>query len=228
MRRILPILALAALLPLSACKPTPAPEAAEAGAEDGVIARTTRQAIDKAKEKLASGDVSVGGSRSGKLRVNGFQIGANSERTRHLPPAAITPAGDLLIDGKPVAVDEAQRALLLQHRANILAMAGQGVEVGLKGAALGARAATGAVANVLGGDRKQFEAWIEAEAVKLKDQALELCGRLPAILQSQQALAAAVPEFQPYAVLEQDDVAECAEDMITDRNEVVFSVDSED
>ena len=39
--------------------------------------------------------------------------------------------------------------------------------------------------------------------------AMALCDRLPALYQSQQALAAAVPEFAPYADMDESDIDDC-------------------
>ena len=39
--------------------------------------------------------------------------------------------------------------------------------------------------------------------------AAKLCGRLPDMMASQQKLAAALPEFRPYATMTQDDIDDC-------------------
>ena len=45
---------------------------------------------------------------------------------------------------------------------------------------------------------------------------LQICRSLPSLLDSQQRLAASLPQFRPYATLEADDVADCENEV---RNE---------
>lgn len=205
MTRSLPALLLLCLLPLSACS-NPAPPATGDTVEpdEGLVARTTRQAIGKAREELATADIGVGGKGDGR----GFSFG-DGARTDGLPPAKISPAGDLLIDGEPVPLDDRQRALVLAHRANVIAVADAGMEIGAQGAALGLDAARGALGALFTGGSKEFEAQMEAEGARIEQAALGLCGHLPAMLESQQALAAAVPAFVPYATMTGDDVENC-------------------
>ena len=86
------------------------PAAGAQGAQDkpGFIARAAKEAGDEAREELARNDI---------------DLNADGQ-----PKAAITPKGDLLIDGKPVAMDEAQRKLALEYRAGITAIAEAGIE----------------------------------------------------------------------------------------------------
>src|SRR5690606_11483807 len=59
---------------------------------------------------------------------------------------------------------------------------------------------------------EQMEKRVEAEAEKLEATAMQLCERLPGLLASQQALAAAVPEFAPYARMETSDIEDCSKE----------------
>lgn len=205
MTRTLPALLLPGLLALSACSnPTPSGTADTAASDDGFLARTTRAAIGKAREELATADIGVGGKGDGR----GFSFG-DGARTDGLPPAKISPAGDLLIDGEPVSLEDNQRALVLAHRANVIAVADAGMEIGAQGATLGLEAARGALGALMTGGSKEFQAQMEAEGGRIEQAALSLCGHLPAMLESQQALAAAVPAFVPYATMTEEDVENC-------------------
>jgi len=51
---------------------------------------------------------------------------------------------------------------------------------------------------------------------ELKPGGLQICHRLPELQASQQALAAGVPAFRPYATLEDDDVSNCEADVQRD------------
>lgn len=205
--RKLHLLALAALLPLAACGRDSAPGSGSAAPDDeGFIARTTRKALEEARKDIAEGNVQVGGSNNGGLVINGARIGGGDDG---LPRAEISPQGDLLVDGKPVPVDEAQRKLLLEHRANVIAVAEAGIAIGMQGARLGSQAASGALASVFSGKSDEFEKKMEAEGARIEAEALKLCDHLSPLLSSQRALAAALPAFQPYATLEQSDIDDC-------------------
>jgi hypothetical protein len=65
-----------------------------------------------------------------------FQIGNASDGSK----AQLTPRGDLLIDGKAVPVTPQQRAMLLDYRRQIVAVAETGMAIGVKGADLGGKA----------------------------------------------------------------------------------------
>ena len=83
------------------------------------------------------------------------------------------------------------------------------MDLGVQGADLGMKAAGDAIASIFRGDTEQVEERIEAEARKLEAAAMQLCDSLPQLLQAQQALAAAVPEFAPYARMDAGDIEDC-------------------
>jgi hypothetical protein len=90
------------------------------------------------------------------------------------PPATITRSGDLLIDGKQVTLSAEQHALLVAYRAQLGAVGMQGLEVGKQGAALGVKAAGDALAGVISGNTEHVGEHIEAQAEKLKQEALKI------------------------------------------------------
>ncbi|KAF1687634.1 hypothetical protein B1992_02965 [Pseudoxanthomonas broegbernensis] len=204
---VLPVL-LACLLPLAACSREPAPaDPATAGKSDTLLGQAVRQGLEKARQELATKNIPIGGD-AGK----GINLGGRNRDAGDLPRAEISPQGDLLIDGKAVPVNEEQRRLLLVHRARIVAIAEAGIEVGAQGADLGAKAAVGALKSVLSGDSDAFEKQMEAEGRRIEAEALKICDRMPALLQSQQALAAVLPAFVPYATMDASDIEDCRED----------------
>ncbi len=185
------LLLAACLLQPAACTPaeqarTSAEQAASAATE--ALARTSRDVSDKVRRDLVSADIDVG---KGDTK------------------AKISAQGDLLIDGKAVPVDEHQRALLLAHRASIIAVAEAGLQVGLQGASLGTKAAGGALKAVFGGNAEEFGKQMEAEGQRIEAEAQKICDRLPQLLESQQALVAALPAFVPYATMDGSDVSGC-------------------
>ena len=138
------------------------------------------------------------------------------------PDAEITPDGDLLIGGKAVALSADQRTLLAAHRTQLIGIATEGVQIGRQGLDLAGKAMKSALFAALTGNEARFERKMEAEAAKIEASALKLCDRLPALLVSQNALADSVPEFKPYARVEQSDIAECARD-VADTKAKVFA-----
>lgn len=198
--RKLSILALVVLLPLAACgrdEPAPSPAtttgATPTATSDTALGRKIQEAMAEASAKLASENMRVG-KESGK------------------PEAEISPQGDFLVDGKPVPVDDAQRKLLLEHRANLVAVAQAGIAVGMQGADLGIEAATGALQSVFRGESEKFGQEMEARGKAIEAEAMKLCARMPPLLASQQALASALPAFQPYATIDQQDIDDCGKD----------------
>ena len=156
------------------------------------IEKVTREV----REELATGNIDFGGKHHG----NGDS------------DAEITPEGDLIIDGRPVEIDATERALLLEYRAHVAEVAMAGARIGLQGADLATSAMGQAFRGVLGGDTEGMEARIEAEAEKIKVEAVKLCDHLQPMLDTQQALAASIPELVPYATMTQDDIDDCREE----------------
>lgn len=178
----------------SAPTPTPTPTAGTEEAPTTALGKVVDEATQEARAKLASEPISV------------------SNNNESLPKAEIAPNGDLLIEGKAVPVDDAQRALLLEHRKNLVAIAEAGMAIGVRGADLGMKAAGEALKGIFSGNTDEIEQRIEAEAEKIKADAAVLCNRLPAMLDSQDKLAAALPEFKPYATMTAEDIDECREE----------------
>ena len=79
---------------------------------------------------------------------------------------------------------------------------------------LGIRAAKEAMWGAFTGKSdKDIEASIKPQTEKIKAAAATLCRQLPDLLSAQQKLAAAMPEFRPYATMQQKDVNDCGKDM---------------
>ena len=157
------------------------------------------------------------------ININGRQIHSDGNGT--LPKAEITPQGDLLIEGKAVTITAAQRAELLAYRGQILGIAEAGMAIGAQGANIAGHAVSGAIGAIFGGKdgEKEFEKKMEAEAAKIEAEAMKLCTRLPALMAGQQALAASLPEFKPYARMTQADVDDCGKDVGKDKGVAVTS-----
>ena len=209
--------ATAALALLAACAdrsstPQPASSAnAAKPAPETVIGRSVEKAMDKARAKLATENISLTDFHvSG--HHNGITVTSDEDPNDGRPKAEITPQGDLLIDGRKIEANAQQHALLLQYRKQIEAVAGAGMDIGVQGAELGVKAATEAIKGIFSGNPDDVEQRVEAEAEQIKLSARKLCDQLPAMLETQTALAAAMPEFRPYATMDQDDIDDCYDD----------------
>jgi hypothetical protein len=216
------------LLPLAACgqsgqndsQPavagTTAQTASDASAKPSSgISGEIQKAMQKAKQELATKNIGVN-------NVHGGDDQHHDHDSR--PKAEITPQGDLLIAGKQVAATPAQHALLVDYRQQIVGIAESGMDIGSQGADLGMNAAKEALWGALSGkDGKDIEASIKPQTDKIQAAALKLCQRLPDLLTSQQKLAAAMPEFRPYATMEQKDVDDCGKDHDGKKGFAIFS-----
>lgn len=191
-RKLATAAALLLCLPLAACGERPQTKTPEA---DTSLGHEVRKATDQARKELSENNISVSSKDGVKVEIS--------------------PAGDLLIDGKAVAIDVAQRRLLLQYREQMVKVAEAGIEIGVQGANLGARAAGEAIKGIFSGNTDQIEQRVNAEAKKLEERAAQICDQLPALLATQQQLAAAIPEFKPYATMDQSDIDECRDNKVT-------------
>lgn len=204
-------LALALLLPLAACgqsdhtdsQPASSATTAQASADKAPtswVARRVADAMQEARQELATKNIDVDTVHVG----NGLRLGRTTSK------AQITPQGELLIDGKPVAATPEQRQLLLDYRHRIIGIAEAGMAIGTQGADLGMHAAGAALSGVFSGKSDaEIEAAIKPQTDRIQAAALELCKRLPDLRAAQQQLATAMPAFKPYATMTQEDVQDC-------------------
>ena len=162
---------------------------------------------------------------TGNLRLDdGFQFtahdGKKSKRAKaELAPAEITPQGDLLIDGKVQAINDGQRRQLLAYRGQVITVAKAGIDIGQRSAdaaleAVGDGSWVGLLVGAMTGNlERRIERVVKQE---IEPGVRSICRQLPAVLDSQQRLSASLPQFQPYATLEADDVANCERDIRTE------------
>ncbi len=225
-KTLLSLATVAALTLVSACQPPSPPQPpappSPPGASTGTVqvdanghaipqselGQQTAKALAEAREKLAKENISINGGDN--ININGVKVKSDPS----LPKAEITPAGDLLVAGKTVAPTPEQRKLLLAYRKEIIDIANAGMNMGVQGADLANEALTGIPGLILGGDeaRQRYEAKMEAKGKELEAQARVLCNNLGPMMQTQQALAAIMPEFKPYANITQGSIDDCMKD----------------
>jgi hypothetical protein len=185
----------AVLASLAACQArTPEPSASTPPAAT-VSTSSIGKAMDEAAKKLATENITLRTDDGGTHK------------------AEITPAGDLIIDGKTVAIDATQRQLLLDYRARVHDIAQAGMQVGAAGAELAGKAVTEALGSIFSGHPDDVGKRVEAQAQGIKTAARGLCDRLPAMFDAQAKVVAAIPEFAPFAKTQDRDVQHCKQDV---------------
>ena len=169
-----------------------------------------RTEMAQERAKLDSGNLTLGDS---------LQFGKEDRREaakrQSQPKGEITPRGDLLVDGKPVAIDAAQRRQLLDYRKQVIGIARTGIDAGERAAMVAIDLTNVSLFHlIVGGMTGSLERRVEASVKQnIQPMVLQICRSLPQLRDSQQALAASVPEFRPYATLDEDDVRDCERDV---------------
>lgn len=171
-------------------------------------ARTeVRTELAKAKRELETENLQVvDGVRIGKHR-DGKSVAANTD----LPRAEITPQGDFLIDGKSQDIDASQRVRLLAYRGLVVEIAKAGIDIGQRTTEAVFKEVdghwVGLIFSALTGNlERRVERTVRRE---VEPGVRGICRLLPMVLDSQQRLASSLPQFRPYANLEQKDVDGC-------------------
>lgn len=165
---------------------------------------------DSAGKSLGTRAAEISGGLGQKVRDASDEARRNLVRdntalhAKGQPRAEITADGQLLIDGKPIPTDAAQRRQLLDHRSLLIASASDRLDADQTYANAADATLKGLFGS--GGDvRKQ----VGGEYDRLEEKLKRICARMPALLASQQALARDIPAFKAYATMTQNDVATC-------------------
>ena len=216
------LLATLALPLLGACNPASQPGATTQPAVQSTttpaqpqtaLGRMVDNGVREARAELEKGNIDIDGHVSIRVGADHHAV----ERNTNLPSAQVTPQGDLLIEGKAVAVTPEQRALLLTYRQQIIEVAAAGMSMGVQGADLAGKAVSEVLGSVFSGKGEDFGRRMEAEGKKLEAQGKLLCAQLEPMRATQQQLAATLPEFKPYATMTADDIDDCRNDTVVTR-----------
>jgi hypothetical protein len=183
---------------------------ASATAPQTALGRMAAKAIDEARVKLARENINLNGQFfSGDGHHNVVARVGKKDPADPRPDAELTPAGELLIDGKQVPVTPEQHAMLVQYRQAIMTVAETGMELGVQGADLGGQAVSEVFKGLMSGHTDDIDKNINAKASVLEARATQLCKELQPVQQMQQKLAVALPAFAPYATLKPTDIEDC-------------------
>ena len=128
---------------------------------------------------------------------------------RGQPDATIDAAGDLRIADQPIATTPVQRDLLKAYYTQVVNIRQAGIDTGKAGASMAAHA-IGAVASGLAhGDPDSIGPKIDEHAKEIETKAMAICENLDALQKSQDAVAASLPAFKPYAAISIRETSDC-------------------
>ena len=206
-------LALLLTLPFAAQATPPGSDIGKEISQELADARIEMRAeMAKAREELRTGNLELDHS----MRFScSNRIHQGKDLHHDLPPAEITPQGDLLVDGKAVAIDAGQRKQLLAYRQQVIAIALSGIDVGERSAEAALEMVDSSwVALLFNAMTGRLERKVERMVMEqVQPAVLAICARLPDVMASQQRLASQLPAFQPYANLEQADIDGCEDEI---------------
>ena len=117
--------------------------------------------------------------------------------------------GGLTIAGNAIATGAGQRQLLARYHDGILQLRSDGVAVGRAGIRTAGKAIGSVVAGLVSGKPDKIEAKVDARAREVEQRVAELCDTLRGIRSTQDAIAAQVEAFRPYATITADDAGHC-------------------
>ena len=169
-----------------------------------------RTELAAARRELDTGNLQLG---------DGLRFGTSDARASHadraLPRAEITPQGDFLIEGRPVAIDRRQRQELLLYRGEVIAIAKAGIDIGERSAQAALDAVDrGLFSLMFGAMTGSLERRIEKTVRETVEPGVrQICLSLPALRDRQQRLSVTLPAFRPYATLEAEDVQDCENEL---------------
>lgn len=135
---------------------------------------------------------------------------------KNMPEASITPQGDFLVADKPVALTPLQHAQMLFYRAQLVQVEQQAIVVAKQGVKAGMHGMFPVLVGALFGesDEAQERHMRKRLSGAFADAATNLCGRLPAVMVTEQQLASSLDAFRPYANLTPEKIDDCRSELL--------------
>lgn len=143
-------------------------------------------------------DISIGDLR--------FEDGAVVITPKSGPEGRVRADGHFFAGSDEVALEDAQRPLLFAYYSAARSFVEHAKATGVAGAAVGATAASEVVKGLASGDTSKIGANIEQSADAVKQEAARLCRSARKLRAAQDALAAALDAFKPYAVVKDENI----------------------
>lgn len=155
----------------------------------------------------APSTINIGGeSVLQHITVKGDRVGAVAPDGS---TAWIDADGTLEIDGKPVALDDRQRALARRYHHEAMSIRAEGIAIGKSGIALAGKSLRNVVEGLTGGEPDAIGDRIEADARQIETSAMGICERAAALQAVQDELAQALPAFAPHATMTGSQTRDC-------------------
>jgi hypothetical protein len=126
-----------------------------------------------------------------------------------LADAVVEASGTLSIAGTPVAVNAGQAQIAARYFASALALRNDAIKTGAAGASTAATAIASVAVGLASGNPDSIDAKVNASASKVEAAANRVCADLQALTQAQNDLAAALPQFKPYATIAAHEANDC-------------------
>ncbi|MDQ3288719.1 MAG: ankyrin repeat domain-containing protein [Pseudomonadota bacterium] len=163
----------------------------------------------------APSTVTIGGeSVLQNITVKGDRVGATSADGS---TAWINADGTIEIDGRPVELDDTQKALTLRYHREAMAIRSEGIAIGKSGVALAGKSIGNVVRGLTGGEPEAIEGRIEADAREIEQLAMGICEKAGTLQSIQDELAQALPAFEPYASMTGADTRDCERQTASNR-----------
>jgi len=123
--------------------------------------------------------------------------------------ADISAAGDLSIADTNVPVTATQRDLLRHYYDTALTLRDHGIATGKAGIATAGQALKSVASGLASGDTGKIDGEVNASAARVEAKAALVCNDLADLRTAQEALAAQLPAFRPYAQIKASEADRC-------------------
>lgn len=145
---------------------------------------------------IASGDITL-------------HDGHVSIRAGDAPAARVSADGGLRIGSRDIAVNPRQRQLLRTYYDDAARIGHQGIAVGKAGADMAGGTVGDVFKNLFSGHPDRIDADVSRRTDRLLAKVSRICDGLHSLQATQDALAASLDAFRPYASLRASDVRDC-------------------
>lgn len=125
------------------------------------------------------------------------------------PDASIGPAGDLRIGDRDITTTAGQREQLARYYASAVALRDDGIATGKAGLSVAGHAIGSVISGLANGDPDRIDKEVGARAQVVEAHAHKLCADLKQLRSAQDAVAAQLPAFRPYARIDAGDAERC-------------------
>ena len=130
-------------------------------------------------------------------------------RRGNAPEAVLSAAGEISIAGKNLVLNQVQKELATRYFISANSVRDDGFATGMAGANTALTALSSVVSGLASGEPDKIGPAVEAKAAKIQEHVDKLCLDLHELTTTQDALAASLPEFKPYATIGSKDVDNC-------------------